>query len=192
MPPSLPRGYPIGQNSPNHRSPFHRDRDQDQTVDRLVHPHPRRRELLLWSFEHLGTGKASGVDGVSVEAYGRGLEKRLKRLLDRLHRGAYHPQPSRRRWIPKGNGRRRPLGIPATEDKLVQRAVAAVLTEIYEEEFYDFSYGFRPGRGLRGQPDQNPRSGRWIPCLGRQEQRIQAPTTGHERPNLLAQTRRWS
>ena len=111
-------------------------------------------ELLLWAFEHLGSGKATGVDGVSVESYGRHLEKRLKRLLERLHRGAYHPQPSRRHWIPKGNGRQRPLGIPATEDKLVQRALAAVLTEIYEEEFYDFSYGFRPGRGchdaLRG------------------------------------------
>jgi retron-type reverse transcriptase len=99
-------------------------------------------ELLLWAYEQLERGKAAGVDGVSVEAYGRGLEGRLVSLLERLHRGSYRPQPSRRRWIPKGDGRMRPLGIPAIEDKIVQRALAAVLTEVYEEEFHDFSYGF--------------------------------------------------
>jgi len=104
-------------------------------------------ELLLWAFEQLEVGKAAGVDGVSVEEYGRGLEARLISLLERLHRGSYGPQPSRRRWIPKGDGRQRPLGIPAIEDKIVQRALAAILTEVYEEEFHDFSYGFRPERG---------------------------------------------
>jgi len=104
-------------------------------------------EMLLWAFERLEGGKAAGVDGVSVEEYGRGLEGRLASLLERLHRGSYRPQPSRRRWIPKGDGRQRPLGIPAIEDKIVQRALTAVLTEVYEEEFHDFSYGFRPGRG---------------------------------------------
>jgi group II intron reverse transcriptase/maturase len=103
-------------------------------------------ELLLWAFERLEEGKAPGVDGIDAKQYGRGLEARLRSLLDRLHRGRYRPQPSRRRWIPKGEGRLRPLGIPATEDKLVQGALAAVLTEVYEEEFHDFSYGFRPGR----------------------------------------------
>ena len=103
-------------------------------------------ELLLWAFERLEEGKAPGVDGIDTKQYGRGLEARLRSLLDRLHRGGYRPQPSRRRWIPKGDGRLRPLGIPATEDKLVQGALAAVLTEVYEEEFHDFSYGFRPGR----------------------------------------------
>jgi RNA-directed DNA polymerase len=111
-------------------------------------------ELLLWAYEQLETGKAVGVDGISVEEYGKGLERRLASLLDRLHRGSYRPQPSRRHWIPKGDGRMRPLGIPAIEDKIVQRALAAVLAEVYEEEFLDFSYGFRPGRGchdaLRG------------------------------------------
>ena len=104
-------------------------------------------ELLMWAFEQLEGGKAAGVDGVSVEEYGRGLEGRLVSLLDRLHRGSYRPQPSRRRWIPKGDGRRRPLGISAVEDKIVHRALAALLTEVYEEEFHDFSYAFRPGRG---------------------------------------------
>jgi RNA-directed DNA polymerase len=111
-------------------------------------------ELLLWAYEQLDAGKAVGVDGISVEEYGQGLEGRLSSLLDRLHQGSYRPQPSRRRWIPKGDGRMRPLGIPATEDKIVQRALSAVLAEVFEEEFCDFSYGFRPGRGchdaLRG------------------------------------------
>jgi group II intron reverse transcriptase/maturase len=103
-------------------------------------------EMLRGAFEQLDAGKAAGVDGVSVEEYRQGLEGRLADLQDRLHRGAYHPQPSRRHWIPKGDGRQRPLGIPAIEDKIVQRALANVLTEVYEEEFLDFSYGFRPGR----------------------------------------------
>jgi group II intron reverse transcriptase/maturase len=111
-------------------------------------------EMLLYALEQLEDGKAAGVDGISVEDYEQGLEARLTLLLDRLHRETYRPQPSRRRWIPKGDGRQRPLGIPATEDKIVQRALAGVLTEVYEEEFHEFSYGFRPGRGchdaLRG------------------------------------------
>jgi retron-type reverse transcriptase len=111
-------------------------------------------EMLLYALEQLEDGKAAGVDGINVEEYEQGLEARLTSLLDRLHRETYRPQPSRRRWIPKGDGRERPLGIPATEDKIVQRALASVLTEVYEEEFHKFSYGFRPGRGchdaLRG------------------------------------------
>jgi group II intron reverse transcriptase/maturase len=111
-------------------------------------------EMLLYALEQLEDGKAAGVDGINVEEYEQGLEARLTSLLDRLHRETYRPQPSRRRWIPKGDGRQRPLGIPATEDKIVQRALASVLTEVYEEEFHKFSYGFRPGRGchdaLRG------------------------------------------
>lgn len=111
-------------------------------------------EMLLYALEQLEDGKAAGVDGISLEEYEQGLEARLTSLLGRLHRETYRPQPSRRRWIPKGDGRERPLGIPAIEDKVVQRALSDVLTEVYEEEFYDFSYGFRPGRGchdaLRG------------------------------------------
>ena len=111
-------------------------------------------EMLLYAFEQLEDGKAAGVDGISMKEYEQGLEARFTSLLDRLHRETYRPQPSRRRWIPKGDGRQRPLGIPATEDKIVQRALAGVLTEVYEVEFHKFSYGFRPGRGchdaLRG------------------------------------------
>jgi len=83
-------------------------------------------EMLLYAFEQLEDGKATGVDGISLEEYGQGLEARVTTLLDRLHRETYQPQPSRRRYIPKGDGRQRPLGIPATEEKLVQRALADV------------------------------------------------------------------
>src|SRR4051794_14619923 len=75
---------------------------------------------------------------------------RLGDLHAKIHRGAYRPQPSRRRYIPKADGRQRPLAVAALEDKLVQRATAAVLNQIYEEDFLGFSYGFRPGRGQHG------------------------------------------
>jgi retron-type reverse transcriptase len=81
------------------------------------------------------------------EAYGEGLEDRLIDLESRIHRGAYRAQPSRRVYIPKPDGRQRPLGIAALEDKVVQRAVVEVLNAIYETDFLGFSYGFRPGRG---------------------------------------------
>jgi RNA-directed DNA polymerase len=75
------------------------------------------------------------------------LERRLEELHDRVHRGAYRPQPSRRVYIPKADGRQRPLAVAAVEDKIVQGAVAMVLSAIYEVDFLGFSYGFRPGRG---------------------------------------------
>jgi group II intron reverse transcriptase/maturase len=89
---------------------------------------------------------AAGVDGVTWEEYGRDLEENLARLHQRLRRGAYRAKPSRRVYIPKTDGRQRPLGIAALEDKIVQGAVAEVMNAIYEEDFLGFSYGFRPGR----------------------------------------------
>ena len=80
------------------------------------------------------------------EEYGEDLEERLADLHGRIHRGAYQAKPSRRVWIPKTDGRQRPLGIAALEDKIVQRAVGTVLNQIWEEDFLGFSYGFRPGR----------------------------------------------
>ena len=104
--------------------------------------------LLRESFYALKRKAAPGVDGVTWQEYATGLEdNRLKDLHGRVHRGAYRAQPSKRRWIPKGNGKQRPLGIAALEDKIVQQAVVTVLNEIYEEDFRGFSYGFRPGRG---------------------------------------------
>ncbi|QDT03064.1 Group II intron-encoded protein LtrA [Rubripirellula lacrimiformis] len=103
-------------------------------------------ELLWYAFRRLKRGKVPGVDGVTVEDYEEDLEGNLRGLLDRLHRGSYRPNPSLRKNIPKGNGKTRPLGIACVEDKLVQRAMVMVLERIYEVDFYDFSYGFRPQR----------------------------------------------
>lgn len=103
-------------------------------------------ELLGDAFRQLQRGKAPGVDGVTVEQYEANLGDNLQDLETRLHRQTYRPQPSLRRDIPKGNGKMRPLGIAAVEDKIVQRAVVMVLERIYEVDFQDSSYGFRPGR----------------------------------------------
>ena len=103
--------------------------------------------LLRWSFDALKRDAAPGVDGMTWQDYEADLEPRLADLHDRVHRGGpYHPQPSRRRYIPKPDGRQRPLAIAALEDKIVQRAIQEVLSAIYEEDFLGFSYGFRPGR----------------------------------------------
>jgi group II intron reverse transcriptase/maturase len=89
---------------------------------------------------------APGVDGVRWEAYGEDLEGNLRDLHRRVHAGRYRARPSRRAYIPKADGRQRPLGIATLEDKIVQRAVVEVLNAVYEEDFLGFSYGFRPGR----------------------------------------------
>jgi len=103
-------------------------------------------DLLRKSFYALKRQAAPGVDGVTWRQYEEGLHERLVELHDRVHRGSYRAQPSRRTYIPKADGRMRPLGIAALEDKIVQQAVATVLNCIYEEDFLGFSYGFRPGR----------------------------------------------
>src|SRR5437588_2176030 len=103
-------------------------------------------DLLRDSFDALKRGACPGVDGVTWQEYETGLEDRLVDLHSRVHRGAYRAQPSRRVYIPKADGRQRPLGIAALEDKIVQQAVVTVLNQIYEEDFLGFSYGFRPGR----------------------------------------------
>jgi RNA-directed DNA polymerase len=102
--------------------------------------------LLKEAYNRLKKNAAPGVDGVTWRKYGEDLDERLRDLQDRVHRGNYHPQPVRRVHIPKGDGRTRPLGIPALEDKLVQQAARMVLEPVYEQEFLGFSYGFRPGR----------------------------------------------
>src|SRR5713226_1300928 len=104
-------------------------------------------DLLRDSYSRLKKKAAPGVDGVTWREYGEGLEGRISDLHGRIHRGAYRAQPSRRVWIPKADGRQRPLGIAALEDKIAQYAVGRVLNQIWEEDFLGFSYGFRPGRG---------------------------------------------
>jgi RNA-directed DNA polymerase len=103
-------------------------------------------DLLRDSFYALKRQAAPGVDGVTWQEYEIGLEDRLTDLHSRVHRGAYRARPSRRVYIPKADGRQRPLGIAALEDKVVQQAVVTILNEIYEVDFRGFSYGFRPGR----------------------------------------------
>jgi retron-type reverse transcriptase len=102
----------------------------------------------LWAaYRALSPRAAAGVDGVTWQSYGQDLEVNLQDLHARLQRGAYRARPSRRAYIPKADGRLRPLGIAALEDKIVQRAVVEVLNAVYEADFLGFSYGFRPGRG---------------------------------------------
>ena len=103
-------------------------------------------DLLQESYHSLKKQAAPGVDGVTWEEYGQDLEARLCDLHGRIHRGAYRAKPSRRVWIPKSDGRQRPLGIAALEDKVVQYVVGTVLNQIWEEDFLGFSYGYRPGR----------------------------------------------
>jgi group II intron reverse transcriptase/maturase len=101
---------------------------------------------LRQAYFRLKRDAAPGIDGVTWRQYGERLEDNLQGLHDRLHRGTYRATPSRRTYIPKADGRQRPLGIASLEDKIVQRAVVEVLNAIYEEDFLGFSYGFRPGR----------------------------------------------
>jgi len=104
-------------------------------------------DLLRESFLALKRRAAPGVDGVTWQDYESGLESHLQDLHDRVQRGTYRALPVKRRFIAKADGQLRPLGISALEDKIVQRALVAVLNAIYEEDFLGFSYGFRPGRG---------------------------------------------
>jgi RNA-directed DNA polymerase len=103
-------------------------------------------DLLRAAFFRLKRDAAPGVDGLTWREYEQNLEAKLVDLHARVHRGAYRAQPSRRQFIPKEDGRQRPLGVAALEDKIVQRAVVEVLNAIYEQDFLGFSYGFRPGR----------------------------------------------
>jgi group II intron reverse transcriptase/maturase len=104
-------------------------------------------DLLRVAFLALKRNAAPGVDDLTWRTYAQDLDQNLTDLAARVQRGAYRALPSRRTYIPKADGRQRPLAVAALEDKIVQKATAAVLNSIYEEEFLGFSYGFRPGRG---------------------------------------------
>ena len=110
-------------------------------------------EALRDAFENLKKQATPGIDGVTWAQYEGELEKNLQDLSSRLRRGAYHAKPVKRAYIPKADGRLRPIGITALEDKLVQRAVVQVLEPIYETDFMGYSYGFRPGRGAHDALD---------------------------------------
>lgn len=103
--------------------------------------------LLKEAYVRLRKDAATGIDGETWAAFGEGLDERLRDLEGRVQRGSYHPQPVRRVYIPKADGRKRPLGIPAIEDKVVQQAARMLMEPVYEKgAFLGFSYGFRPGR----------------------------------------------
>jgi RNA-directed DNA polymerase len=119
-------------------------RNRDEKLTALLHH--VNVEVLRWAFFKLKKRAAPGVDGLTWEMYATDLDRNLTDLHARIHSGAYRALPSRRRYIPKADGKQRPLGIAAIEDKIVQAAVVAILTPIYEAEFLGFSYGFRPGR----------------------------------------------
>ena len=118
--------------------------DKDVRFTALLH-HVTVDRLRLAYFA-LRPKAAPGVDDVTWHDYGQDLEANLRDLHGRVHRGSYRAKPSRRAYIPKPDGRLRPLGIAALEDKILQRAVVEVLGAVYEQDFVGFSYGFRPGR----------------------------------------------
>jgi len=119
---------------------------KDSTLKFTALLHHVDEDCLIEAFFNLKKTAAVGVDGVTWQEYERNLAANIAGLHDRIHRGAYRAQPSRRAWIPKPDGRKRPLGIASLEDKIVQRAVLWVLQSIYEQDFLGFSYGFRSGR----------------------------------------------
>ena len=110
-------------------------------------------DLLEDAFYELKVDAAPGVDRLTWKDYEAGLERNLEDLHNRVRSGAYRARPSRRVYIPKPDGRQRPLAVAALEDKIVQRAVVALLNAIYEEDFLGVSYGFRPGRGTHDALD---------------------------------------
>jgi group II intron reverse transcriptase/maturase len=127
-----------------------RQRKKERFTALLHHVAP---DLLRTAFFALKRQASPGVDGLTWPAYEADLDRRIEDLHERIHRGAYRALPARRGFIPKADGSQRPLAIAALEDKIVQRATAAVLNAIYEEDFLGFSYGFRPGRGAHDALD---------------------------------------
>jgi group II intron reverse transcriptase/maturase len=126
---------------------------KDKSVKFTALLHHITPELLEESFYLLKRGASPGVDGVMRADYQENLTGNLKELHERLQKGSYRALPAKRVYIPKADGRKRPPGIVAAEDKIAQHAVSRVLAAIYEEDFLGFSYGFRPGRGCHDALD---------------------------------------
>ena len=119
-----------------------RQRKKERFTALLHHIGPA---MLRTAFYAIKRDAAPGVDGMTWQTYKQDLDRRIEDLHARVRSGAYRAQPSRRSYIPKEDGSKRPLAVAALEDKIVQRATAAMLSAIYEEDFLGFSYGFRPG-----------------------------------------------
>ncbi len=129
-----------------------KDGRRDAKFAGLLH-HIYAVERLRAAYLAVKRDAAAGVDGQTWQSYGQDLEARLLDLSDRLARGGYRPQPVKRVYIDKTDGSKRPLGVPALEDKIVQRATVEVLNAIYEQDFLGFSYGFRPGKSAHNALD---------------------------------------
>jgi RNA-directed DNA polymerase len=140
-------GHRAGQDVPNGLDRVRRIAARDKEARFTALMHHVSLDRLRQAYWAIRPQAAPGVDGVTWDAYGRDLEAKLRDLHARIHSGSYRARPSRRVYIPKADGRLRPLGIAALEDKIAQRAVVEVLNAIYEVDFAGFSYGFRPGRG---------------------------------------------
>jgi retron-type reverse transcriptase len=154
-------------------------KDKDARFTALLHHVTPYR--LYAAYQAIRPQAAAGVDGVTWASYGMDLEANLRDLHHRVHSGAYRASPSRRAYIPKADGRLRPLGIATLEDKIVQRAVVEVLNAIYEEDFLGFSYGFRPGRG----PHDDVEHPVHPPTFDPDRQRIQRRTSATFSPVLI-------
>lgn len=120
--------------------------NQDMVFTSLAHL--LNEKNLKQCHHELPSGKANGVNGVTKESYGKELDENINRLVERLKKKAYRPVPVKRTYINKPESKKkRPLGIPEHEDKIVQRAIGKILNAIYEHDFLDCSFGFRPNRG---------------------------------------------
>src|SRR5579863_8260651 len=139
-------GPRAGQGAPSALDRVRRIAQQDKGARFTALLHHVDVDRLRAAYWALNPKAATGVDGVTWLEYGLDLEENLRDLYARVHCGGYRARPSRRAYIPKPDGRQRPLGIAALEDKILQRAVVEVLNAIYETDFLGFSYGFRPGR----------------------------------------------
>jgi RNA-directed DNA polymerase len=139
-------GLRAGQDAPSALDRVRRVARQDKEARFTALLHHVNIDRLRAAYWALRPKAAPGVDGVTWADYGQDLEENLRDLHARVHRGGYRARPSRRVYIPKADGRQRPLGVAALEDKLLQRTVVEVLNAIYETDFRGFSYGFRPGR----------------------------------------------
>lgn len=159
----LAKGNPLEQNAS--RTPSRSDapsalerirqaakEDKEMQFTALLH-HIYASEMLRAAYFGLKKDAAAGVDGETWRHYGEALEDNLQNLSHRLKRGAYRAKPVRRVFIPKADGRQRPLGVPVLEDKIVQRTAVEVMNAIYEADFLGFSYGFRPGRSQHNALD---------------------------------------
>lgn len=137
------RAGPGAPSAPDRVRRTAREDKQERFTALLHHVSLARLRAAYWA---ISPKAAPGVDGVRWADYGQELQDNLVDLHTRVHSGAYRARPSRRAYIPKADGRQRPLGIAVLEDKIVQRALVEVLGAVYETDFLGFSYGFRPGR----------------------------------------------